>query len=97
MDAYCYMHWDFLVTIYLSLKAKSRRLIFHCLRPERLSEYHFQMMIILGQLLQLDEELDREMTIGHPPHREEKSRETLIFSRIISRVTQHFKEFYFTF
>ena len=32
-----------------------------------LNKYHFQMMIILGQLLKLDEEPVREMTIGHPP------------------------------
>ena len=40
---------------------------FYCLRQLMLSEYHFQRIVILGQLSQLNEEPDREMTIGHPP------------------------------
>ena len=38
-----------------------------------LSEYHLQRIVILGQLLYLNEEPVREMTIGHPPQCEEKT------------------------
>ena len=38
-----------------------------------LNEYHFQRMLITGLLLQQDAELVREMTIGYPPQREEKT------------------------
>ena len=38
-----------------------------------LNEYHFQRMLISSVLLQLDAELVREMTIGYPPQREEKT------------------------
>ena len=41
-----------------------------------LSECHFQRIIIKGQVLYPNEEPIREMTIGHPPQREEKGLKT---------------------
>ena len=79
------------------MEGESRRLEFHFLRPLILSEYHFKRIIILGQLLELDEEPVWEMTTNHPPQREEKTRETLIFLRFLSLMTKHLKEVYFTF
>ena len=52
-----------------------------------LNEYHLQRIVILGQLLELNEEPVREMTIGHPPKRKEKTRETLLCPRNLSPVT----------
>ena len=52
-----------------------------------LNEYHFQRIVILGYLSYLNEEPVWEMTTGHPPQREEKTRETLIYPRNLSLVT----------
>ena len=52
-----------------------------------LSEYHFQRIVIEGQVLLSNQEPVRDMTRGHPSQREEKTRETLIFLRNLSLVT----------
>ena len=61
-------------------------MFFYYLGPLMFSECHFQGIAMLGQLLYLNQDPVREMTIGHLPQCEEKTRETLVFPRNLSLV-----------
>ena len=61
------------------------------------SECHFQKIVIEGQVLQLNQDLVWEITIGYPPQYKVKTRKLPHLPKNLTLVTQHFKDFYFTF